>query len=77
VATAGSAGGWTGVWVVVRSDVETWEEGAAAIMEGDVVCWPVSELTPDAGAVAAMGVCPVAFTGAESVAKELGDPMTL
>jgi hypothetical protein len=39
VATEGSGWLWTG-WdrVVLRSDVETWDEGAAAIMEGGLLC---------------------------------------
>jgi hypothetical protein len=80
-ATAGAASGavWAGGRVVFRSEVETWDEGAAAIMEGGADCWTFSDPTPDAGAAAVMGAwpLPVAFTGAESVAKELGDPMTL
>jgi hypothetical protein len=65
--------------VVCRSEVEIWDEGAAAMMGAGRVCWTVSEPTPEAGAAAVMGVCPlpVTFTGAESVAKEPGDPMTL
>jgi hypothetical protein len=60
--------------VVLRSDVEILDEGAAAIMEeGEACSVPVS----DAGAAAALGACPVAFTGAESVANELGDCRTL
>jgi hypothetical protein len=83
VATAGlPASGFAGaggvVFVVLllsllldlRSDVETVEEGAAAII-GTVPCWvppaSVPELVP----------FPAVFTGAESVAKELGDPITL
>jgi hypothetical protein len=65
--------------VVCRSDVEIWDEGAAAIMGAGRVRWTVSDPTPDAGAAAVMGACPlpVTFTGAESVAKDPGDPMTL
>jgi hypothetical protein len=67
---ASAAGCWAGGSVVVRSDVETWDDGATAIIDGGAGCWLVSEFTPDAGAVLAMGPCPppVAFTGAESVA---------
>jgi hypothetical protein len=65
--------------VLLCSDVETREEGAAAMMGAGPVCWALSDPTPDAGAVAVMGFAPLpaVFTGAESVAKELGDMMVL
>jgi hypothetical protein len=75
-----------GFWVVLelllcRSDVEIRAEGAAAIMGAGPDCWLISPPpVPEAGAVAVTGdVCPVpvTLTGAESVAKEPGDPMRL
>jgi hypothetical protein len=52
-----------------RSDVETVEEGAAAIIGTEPGCWVPSAPVPVP--------FPPVFTGAESVAKELGDCRTL
>jgi hypothetical protein len=77
VAAAGfpdsAAGGGTGVVVALEdrlSDVETVAEGAAAMIGAGPVC-----PSPAAGADPAS--FPAVFTGAESVAKELGDWRTL
>jgi hypothetical protein len=54
----------------LRSDVETDEEGAAAIIGAGPAC---PSPVPGAG----FAPFPAVFTGAESVAKELGDCKTL
>jgi hypothetical protein len=55
----------------LRSDLETEAEGAAAIIGAEDGCGVPSAAVPE------LVPFPPVFTGAESVAKELGDPMTL
>ncbi|MDR1443249.1 MAG: hypothetical protein LBI94_00030 [Treponema sp.] len=59
--------------------METLAEGATAMMGEDVTGWIDSAPVPEEGITVVTGVCPppVTLTGAESVAKEPGDPMTL
>jgi hypothetical protein len=55
----------------LRFDVETAAEGAAAMIGTEGGCGVPSAAVPE------LVPFPPVFTGAESVAKELGDPMTL
>jgi hypothetical protein len=72
--TAGGGAGGAAVLALEdrRSKVETVAEGAAAMIGTELVC---PSPVPEAGAEPAS--FPAVFTGAESVAKELGDWRTL